>query len=60
MSEIEKYFQDFNSLILTSDKWIRYIILSNELTNKGVDVRLCIRQVKRAHMYYSDYRAKKI
>jgi len=56
MEEIEKYFNEFNNLTLTSDKWVRYIILSNELTNKNVVVRKCIRRVKQAHAYYSDYR----
>ena len=58
--EIEKYYNDFNNLNLKPNFWIRYITLSNELTKKGVDVRRCIRQVKRAHAYYSDYRNKNL
>jgi hypothetical protein len=56
MKEIDQYYNEFIKLTLTSDKWVRYIILSNELTGKAVKVRKCIRRVKQAHAYYSDYK----
>jgi len=60
MSDIEieafNYYTIINSgVILDSSLWIRYITLSNELTNKNVEKKKCSRRLKQAHTYLSDY-----
>ena len=68
MVEVEKYYNmvvdgkakglSFNES-LDSTLWARYIVLVRELTNYPEQPRRCLRRVKTAHAYYSDYRNEK-
>lgn len=40
---------------LSSNLWVAYIQLGNELHKKNVKVRKCARRVKQNHTYLSDY-----
>lgn len=46
--------------LLDSDRWVWYILQSNELTNNYIPPRKCIRRTLRAHSYLSDYFKKSL
>lgn len=44
-----------DKLSIPNKDYERYIVLSERLTGKKIGARRCIRRVKRAHAYLSDY-----
>ena len=41
--------------LIAPEYWVRYIMISNEITGKSVKVKKCIRRLKQAHANLSDY-----